>query len=69
MAARILNKFLPADEGILCESLAHAETKLNDMLKQFKARGFSVSETKDDEGVSYSVFDQGGRPVGIYYVE
>lgn len=67
--ARIVNKLAMPAEGILCGSLAEAEAKLEEMLNQFRARGFRVSETKDDEGVLHNVLDQDGRPVGIFYIE
>jgi hypothetical protein len=49
--------------------LAIAEAKLDEMLKRFKARGFRVSEKEDDNGPLYSVSDEHGQLVGIYYVD
>jgi hypothetical protein len=69
MAARIFNKLVPAEDGILCDSPTTAEAKLKEMLKQFKARGFLVSETRNEDGRLYGVSDEQGRPVGIYYIE
>ena len=68
MAARILDKFDPADEGSLYGTTAEAEAALEQMIKGFKARGYKVSETEDEDGSLHSVEDQEGRPVGIYYV-
>ena len=71
MAARIVNHLSPEDAGSLYGTVEEAETALTDMIKRFKAKGFTVTETDKnmDGDVWYSVNDEEGRPVGIFYIE
>ncbi len=69
MAARIMNKYAPDDEGSLYESTAEAEAVLQEMLKGFKAKGFMITKTEDEDGPLHGVSDDEGKPVGVYYIE
>jgi hypothetical protein len=60
----------PEDEGDLYGSLEGAKTKLDEMLKERRARrGWLVSEIDDEDGRSYKVSNEQGRLVAIYYIE
>ncbi len=71
MAARIVNHLTPDDEGTLYGTVAEAEAVLTAMIREFKARGFMVTETDDnaDGEPWHSVNDEEGMPVGIYYID
>jgi len=68
MAFRVVNKLDPEHET-LCESLAIAEVKLDEILKRRKAEGCLVSEIEEEDGRLYRVSDAQGQLVGIYYVD
>jgi hypothetical protein len=68
MSARIVNKLRPED-ATSCGSPAEAHAKLAKMLKERKARGWTVREIEDDGGLSYEVLDEQGRLEGLYYID
>ena len=71
MAARILNRLMPEEEGIPFDTVEEAEDALVNMISDYKRRGFTVTETDDtvDGKAWLSVVDVARRPFGIYYVE
>ena len=70
MAARILNHLMPEEEGILFDTVAEAESAFAYMIADYKRRGFTVTETDDNEdGKPWcSVVDEARRPFGIYSI-
>ncbi len=70
MAARIVNRLMPEEEGILFDTVAEAEAALATMIDDYKRRGFTITKTDDDVdgGPWYSVIDESRRPFGIYHV-
>jgi hypothetical protein len=63
MAGRIVNHLTPEVEGALYGTVAEAEAALGIMIKDFKATGYTVTETNDnaDGEVWHGVVDEDGN--------
>lgn len=68
MAARIVNRLMPEEDGILFDTIA--EAALAHTIKDYKRRGYTVTKTDGniDGKPWYSVVDEARRPFGIFYV-
>ena len=62
---------MPEEEDILFDTVAEAEAALGNTIKDYKRRGFTVTESDDnvDARSWYSVVDEARRPFGIYHID